>query len=210
MTTYIYLVRHGESEGNLEGRFMGHSDCGLSQTGRRQAENIAEFFKDTPIDVIVSSDLKRAVNTALPTARAHDLKPETDPAFREIFAGAWEGMSFGEIAENYPMEYACWTGRFDKLQMPGGESSRELSRRVFDALQRTAEKYEGKTVVIVTHATPIQMLRLRIAGLDLDRARSFPLVANASVTKLSFSNGVFSIEYEDRCDHLEEITLLQI
>ena len=210
MNTEIYIVRHGQSTGNLEGRFMGHTDCGLSETGMRQAVNIKSFFEGIHIDAVISSDLKRAMDTALPTAQAHGLSIKAEAGFREIFAGEWEGMRFAEIAEKYPRQYGCWTGEFEKLQMPGGESSAQLSERVNSALLHTAEEFAGKTIVIATHATPIQLMRLKIYGMELEKARSFPLVANASVTKLNYCDGAFSIEYADCRDHLDEITLLQI
>ena len=110
--TKMIFVRHGQSEANLAEIFAGHTDIPLTDLGKRQAENTAQFLKDYPIDVIYSSDLLRAMQTAEPTARMHGMEILPDERLREIYAGEWEGVTFAALMEKYPTEFGeVW--RFD-------------------------------------------------------------------------------------------------
>ena len=107
--TRLIITRHGQSIANAQLRFAGHSDFDLSETGHTQAALVAKYLcENLHIDAIYSSDLLRAYNTALPTARAlgMDIIPST--ALREIFAGEWEGHTTDEIAAYYAEDFGVW------------------------------------------------------------------------------------------------------
>src|SRR2546423_3920599 len=104
--THILLVRHGQSQGNAERRFGGHTAMPLSELGRRQAEATARVLADEGVTAIYASDLARAVATAEPLARATGLAITRTSAFRERSVGQMEGLTFEEAAEKYPDEYA--------------------------------------------------------------------------------------------------------
>lgn len=202
MKTTFYLIRHGQSLGNIQHRFLGHTDWDLTELGYRQAACTATVFEEIPVDAVVASDLKRAWNTAAPIAAMKSLPIQPEPGFREIFAGDWEGRTFEEIQEVYPASYTCWREDIGRAETPEGETVRQLYDRVSDALRRTAEAYPGKTVVIATHATPIRLLITALSGRPIEDAARTPWVSNASVTKLTLEDGVYTIEYTDRHDHL--------
>ena len=98
----IIFVRHGQSEGNLVRSFLGHTDLPLTELGHKQAEATAEYLKDTDIDIIYASDLKRAWQTAEHIAEKKELSIIADPTLREIFAGEWENQLFVELPEKFP------------------------------------------------------------------------------------------------------------
>lgn len=201
MTT-IYLIRHGESLGNIQRRFLGHSDWDLTELGHRQAACTAELFREIPVDAVLSSDLLRAYHTAAPIAAQKGLSIETDRGFREIFAGQWEGKLFSDLEVLFEPEYTVWKTDIGRAHPNGGESVLQLHERVHDALLRAVRKHEGKTIVIATHATPIRVLLTGFMGRSIEEAAGTPWVSNASITKLEYENGEFRIAYSDRHDHL--------
>ena len=101
--THIFLVRHGQSIGNEKREFLGHTDKDLSSLGYEQAARTAEFLAYEDIDVVYSSDLIRAYNTAIPHADMRNLKVIPEKALREIFAGKWEGMRVEDIISEYSL-----------------------------------------------------------------------------------------------------------
>jgi len=204
MDTTIYLIRHGESLGNKKTIFLGQTDWDLSEKGYAQAECIPDAFDGISVDVVISSDLCRALHTAQPLARKLGMEIQRNPDFREIDAGAWEGQPFETLIKNYPESYCrIWRQDIGHARPDEGESVAQLADRVWGALQKTAEQYAGKTVVIATHATPIRTVMTRLLGYPLEEASRVPWVANASVTKLTCREGSFQLEYADSCKHLE-------
>lgn len=201
MTT-IYLIRHGESLGNLQKRFLGHTDWDLTELGHRQAACTAALFDGVHVDAVVSSDLLRAYHTALPVAEAKGLTVQTDVGFREIFAGDWERKTFDELVERYPESYRVWRTDIGRAHPDGGESVLQLHERVYAALCRTVEAHPNETVVIALHATPIRVLLTGFAGRPIEEAGQVPWVSNASVTKLRWEDGEFTVEYADYREHL--------
>ena len=196
MKTDIYLIRHGQSEGNLYDLFLGHTDLDLTELGKKQAERVTNYFKDIDIDAIFSSDLKRAYHTACPLAKMKGLSITKCEQMREIYAGEWEGQVFSEIRKKYPMGDIWWedTGNARPTE---GESVAELQIRILAEVSRLAKENEGKTICIFTHFTPIYALRTAWAGVPVSEMKHMPKPSNASVTHVIYENGAFSelVEY---------------
>lgn len=206
MATTIYLVRHGQSLGNLEGRFLGHTDLDLTELGYKQAECTASFFEKINIDAVYASDLKRAFNTAKAVADKKGLSVIPQKSFRELFAGKWEMMRFEDIPDKFPESWSDWqSANTDTLRAPEGESMRELFERVYSALLEIAERHDGQAVLIGLHATPIRLILNHIAKRELCELCKTPWVSNASVTCLKYENSQFSVLFRDECKHLGEI-----
>lgn len=130
----LYLVRHGETDHNAEGRAMGQMDVPLNARGLEQARQTAEFLRRYPIGHIVSSDLRRAMATAQPLADALRLPVRPDPRLRELSFGILEGKTVAECEAADPESTARWrTGHFDAV-LPGGESRRSLMQRTGSVL----------------------------------------------------------------------------
>lgn len=193
MKTTIYLIRHGESVGNQQRRFLGHTDLALTELGHRQAENTARFFDGIHLDKIFSSDLLRAYQTAEHTAERKGLLIERDRELREIFAGKWEGRLFADLKVDFPDDYGVWLRDIGKAGCTGGESVADLSRRILAEVERLARENEGKTVAIFTHATPIRIVKNAWDGNDVSALVQTPWASNASVTHAEYENGVFRV-----------------
>ncbi|SDH32475.1 bifunctional RNase H/acid phosphatase [Nonomuraea jiangxiensis] len=163
VATSLLLLRHGETELSLERRFSGRGDAELTANGLAQASAAAERLSREPyrLDVIVTSPLKRARQTAEAVAQLTGLDVEVDEDLRETDFGAWEGHTFTEVQRRWPAELTAWLAD-PEAAPPGGESFATTAHRVQAAGARLVERHEGKTVLAVSHVTPIKML-LRFA-----------------------------------------------
>jgi len=205
MSTNIYLIRHGESEGNLHNMFLGHYDLDLTEKGVSQAKVTAQYLKNIEVDAIYSSDLKRAYSTALCTAVLINKPIIKNKALREIFAGEWEGLPFMDIGKTYKESFDTWLNNFGHAVCDGGESVEELKKRFVNAVLEIATANEGKTVFIFTHATPIRLLAAHCLGKGIDEYKSVPWSANASVTHVVYSEGRFELIEYSKADFMGDL-----
>jgi probable phosphoglycerate mutase len=189
--TRVLLVRHGQSRGNAEGRFGGHTATPLSDLGRAQAEATALALAAEGVTAIYSSDLLRAVQTAEPLARATGLTVETTDAFRERSVGLMEGLTFEAAAAAHPEEYAALLRRDFERVLAGGESYRQLLDRSSAHLDRAIEANRGGTLAVFSHTGAICILVLHLLG-ALDSPTLKPVwisSSNCGVTRFSIQQG---------------------
>ena len=163
-TTRVFLIRHGQSEGNAAGRFGGHTTTPLSDRGRRQAEATAQALLPENISAIYSSDLSRAVETAMPLARLTGLDVEQTDAFRERGVGVMEGLTFEEAASQHPEQYAALIRRDFEHVLLGGESYRQTLERASVQLDRAIEQHKGGHIALFSHTGTICILALHLMG----------------------------------------------
>ena len=170
----VILVRHGETDWNLAGRFQGHADLGLNAKGKSQAMGVAELLASEEVDVIFTSDLARAVETGRHIGAVHGVPLIMEPLLREISFGAWEGLTFRELQAEYPEVLKDWLQDPFTFRVPGGETAGELGERVLLAWDKILhESNSAQTVVIVAHAGPLRMLLCLLTGMDLSRQWEF-------------------------------------
>ncbi len=202
--TTILLVRHGQSEANLQDLFAGHSGFSLTPLGREQAKRTAEFIKKTyPVDAVFSSDLPRAFQTAEYTARAFDLPIVTDAHFREIFAGKWEGVPFDRLESEYPEEFAIWSRDIGNARCTGGESVAEVIERVHKGVLGLAGK--GNCIVVATHATPLRSILWKTAE-DADvNIQNVSWGSNCAISEFSLESGKLTAVRVNYTGHLEGV-----
>ena len=125
----LYLIRHGETEWNKSGRYQGSTDVALSDMGMAQAEKVASYFKDIPLDGVITSPLQRARITAEGIAKSHGMELEIVPALQELCFGDWEGKTFSEIDQLWPGMISEMYHHPDQLRLPHGESFRDCQVR---------------------------------------------------------------------------------
>jgi probable phosphoglycerate mutase len=155
--TTTLLVRHGETPLSVERRFSGTGDPELSERGRSQAAAAAKRLAVLDVDAVITSPRARARVTADAIAAALGIEPYVDDAIAETDFGDWEGHTFAEIQQQWPKEMAAWLADPD-VAPPGGESFTSTFKRVEAWRERLVETYPGKTVVVVSHVTPIKAL----------------------------------------------------
>jgi alpha-ribazole phosphatase len=156
--TRLILIRHGETDWNVEGRWQGHADVPLNASGRAQAEATARALAGRPICAIYSSDLERARGTAEPLARQTGWPVRLEPRLREIHQGEWQGLLVTEIEERYAEAFR--SRRADPLHVapPGGETALEVQARVLSAVQDILRAHPDETVVIVSHGFTLAVI----------------------------------------------------
>jgi broad specificity phosphatase PhoE len=191
--TGILLIRHGQSEGNAERRFGGHTPAPLSALGHRQAEATARALSLEAITAIYSSDLPRAVQTAAPLARALNLELTRNPAFRERSVGHMEGLTFEEAAQKFPGEYAALLRRDFEHVLSGGESYRQVLERATRELDRAIAANRGGTIAVFSHTGTICILTLHLMGaLDAPTLRPVWLAsANCGISRFDIRDDNF-------------------
>jgi broad specificity phosphatase PhoE len=165
--TTTILLRHGDTRLSPEHRFSGQRDLPLSDSGTRQAEAAAcRLAAGAPIDVVVSSSLQRAVDTAAIVAGKLGLTTVTDDDLGETDFGDWDGFTLAEIQQRWPAVAALWR-RDPEQAPPGGESFADTAQRVNRACDRLLRDYGGQTVLVVSHISPIKILLCRALGVPL-------------------------------------------
>lgn len=200
MTRFI-VVRHGETQWNVEARIQGKGDSPLTAAGLAQAQAIADRLASERFDVLVSSDLGRAMQTAGAIARrcGHAIVP--DPRLRERDFGAGEGMTYDEIDRNWPDVFTRSRETDPDAAVPGGETRRQFHERVRDAFAALAREHQGKRVAVVAHGGVLAALYRLIHDIPVGKPHSVP-ISNASYNAVAFDADAWAIEAWDEVDHL--------
>ena len=178
----FFLIRHGRTEWNSQGRYQGAIDVPLDETGKKQAKMLAKSLACVSIDKIWSSPLARAKDTALSISREQDCPLKVHEGLREISHGEWEGKYAEEVKRAWPELYDLWHRKPEKVKMPSGESLMDVEKRAKEAMESILSEDKG-LVAVVTHDAVIKVLLCYFLGLPLSRFWSFH-VGNCSVTML--------------------------
>ena len=204
--TKLLLVRHGESTANRRDVFAGQINPELEEKGISQAKITANYIASNfNVDKIYSSDLKRAYHTALSLSEILNIKVIEDKNLREIDGGIWEGAGYSDLKSLYPLEFQIWISDTGNSYCPGGETVKQLTKRIMNALTKIAEDNDGKTIAVYTHATPIRVAQTVIETGTLDEMKNIDWVSNASVTILNYNNGIWKIDAVSIDEHLKEL-----
>lgn len=189
--TIIGFVRHGVTDWNEQMRIQGHSDIPLNETGRKQAEAIAKRLKREDWDLIVSSDLSRAHETAKTIAKALNLEIEVTPQLREMYCGQAEGTIEAERIER-------WGKNWRELDL-GFEKDEAIADRGVSCVEELIRKYPGKRILIVSHGGLIgRTLKRLIPHVDTKEH-----LQNTSLTVLKFHDDRWDCELYNCIEHLK-------
>lgn len=167
---FLWLVRHGQTDWNLEGRYQGQSDVPLNASGWEQARALPALLDGRQIAAIYSSDLRRARDTAGVIAARLGLPVRVDERLREIRLGEWEGMLFSDIQARYPAEWQARQADALNARPPGGESVVEVAARAWAAADEMARAFPGQEVAVVAHGLSLAVIRVRALGHPLGSA----------------------------------------
>ena len=210
--TKIYLIRHGESVGNLHRICLGHTDLDLTDLGLKQAEKTAEALSDVDFAAIYSSDLIRAVHTAEPNAIKRGLKVNKSDSFRELYFGDWENASVLYLKEQHHVDFMIgWRQNFGTFTAPNGESVVNMAERMAESLINIASLHAGENILVASHAAAIRALWGKISGLEPHEwADAYPFPTNASYSILECENGALKPVSYSNDEHLGElVTFIQ-
>lgn len=172
MSVTLWLIRHGETDWNREGRWQGRRDVPLNATGLAQAEAMAEKLATSGVTfhALYASPLRRALQTAQPAARRLGLEIRVDERLREIHQGAFEGLTHAEIAERYAAELDAIRRAPATASAPGGETVTQVAARLRAAADDLARWHDGQTVLVFGHGLALATLYCQAHGIPLEQA----------------------------------------
>jgi broad specificity phosphatase PhoE len=179
-TATVVLVRHAQSEWNASGRWQGHADPPLSPEGEAQARALAERMRGQAASLLVSSDLRRAVQTAAPLAEVLGLEHRVDAALRELDVGRWSGLVRDEIEALDAAALARFESGDPAFRPGDGESRAALRRRARRAIRHWIAEQPAGRIVVVTH---LGFIRALLPGEDPDNAQLVEVTAHDALTR---------------------------
>lgn len=206
--TELILIRHGETDWNRELRFQGQVDVPLNATGHEQARRVAARLAGETVHHLVSSDLTRTQQTALPIAR-HSRQPlalhaVVDAALREQNFGVVDGMRVADIKAQHPDAWARWIEFQADYAFAGGESTRQFHERVMNAVRALAAAHSQQTLVVVTHGGVLDMIYRTARALPLSGPRQSE-IPNAGLNRVRIQAGVIDIISWADTQHLADM-----
>lgn len=191
----LYLVRHGETDWNILGKYQGWIDIPLNDKGLQQAQALKKAFASKTIHAIYCSDSTRAIQTASPIQEVTHISLAVDKRLREIHVGYYEGLTYEEIQKKYPNHPS---DRLRSAQVPGGESFKEVRARVETLLKEIWQKYPiDAVIVIVTHGGVIREMLQGWNG-DTRDERAFYPIYNTSITFVESHDGFVTAQIKDQ------------
>lgn len=202
----LLLIRHGQTDWNLLGKYQGQTDIALSGEGIRQVDLLAQNFPVDTLDIIYTSDLQRAVMTAERLAEKFSAPLYADKALRELNFGAWEGLTYQEIAERWPQEVKNLFGAPEKLQIPEGETFLMLQRRAMNKIHEIRAENEGKNVAVVAHGAISKAILTALLHIPLHYVWTLRQ-DNTAVNILRFDDEFVSVELLNGISHLDRPSL---
>ena len=201
--TELILIRHGETDWNAQQRIQGHLDIPLNRTGLAQAEAIGERFRDVAIDVLVSSDLRRAMQTAAPLCQARQLELLREPRLRERHLGVLQGKTREEAQQEAPTAFDIFRSRATDATLDEGESLAAFASRVIDVVAELTRTHDNKRIVAVTHGGVLDIAYRHATRMPLEAARNFP-IHNASVSTFRLESGELRLQSWCDISHLPD------
>ncbi len=181
--TTLYIVRHGQTDWNVQGKLQGHADIPLNNAGRAEAAGLGERIGNIDFDICFSSDLQRAIETAEILSATHPVVIKSVPLLRERNYGSWEGRLFSELLE------------YEKEGHPllNIESDEEIQKRIFPLLNEIVNNHPGATVLIVTHGSVLRSLLAHLLNIDSSSILSIQMKTTAAL-KLIACNEKYEIK----------------
>lgn len=203
----LYLVRHGQTDWNADGRLQGHSDRPLDTLGRIQASAVASRLSTVSLDEIYASDLSRAQNTARAIALYHALPVRTDARLREVGYGRWEGRRISDLAQLYPDAVAGWRTDPPTYFPPGAEHPEDVQARIAGFVEDMRALPDHEQILVVAHGGSLRML-LSIVSPWPDGRGPRAVLHTASLSKVRLGKEHSTVLMLDDCSHLAEVDQL--
>jgi len=184
----IYLVRHGETEWNIEKRLQGWKDSNLTQKGIEDAEALHDHLTDIEFDSIYSSTSRRAFKTAEVILGERKLKIIADEKLREIYLGDWEGKTTYEIEQLYPNDYYNFWNAPSLYNPKNSETFIQVQERALKTINKIIDEKKSGNILIVTHGITLKMIMNYFEKQSLENLWETPYIQNTSVSLIQIQN----------------------
>ncbi len=201
--TKLYLIRHGEAEGNLYRRMQGDFNGGLTELGLRQVEALGRRFRDIHLDAVYSSDLHRAMYTASALCLPRKLPLYTDPRLREVNVGPWEDIPYGNARKQWPEEMEHFTKEPILWKLEGADTYEGLAQRGTEALLGIVRENPGRSVAVCAHSYLIGAVLCKLFY-GFENYCQVGRSDNTAVSLLTWEDGSFQLVYKHDSSHLNE------
>ena len=205
MVTFLYMVRHCQSMGNVEDKFQGRYDSPVSPLGEKQLDLLSLRFRNVRLDGVFASPLQRAMRTGEAVARFHGLTVQPREEFIELDVGELDNVTQAELARLRPDIVRDWDVTPDLLSFPGGETMTQAYERSVAAVRGIARENAGKTIAVVTHGGILRCIDAcaRFGSLEgMRRARDTYRVGNTGISLLKVEDDRLSWEFFNDLKHL--------
>ena len=200
--TEIYLIRHGEAEGNVFRRLHGQYDSLLTPRGHQQVPYVRDRFRNIHIDACFASDLTRASLTSRSIYLAKDLELHRDPRLREVNCGDWEDLPYGWLDRYESAQMKLFNHDPIKWRAPGAETYEDYVARMYEGVCAAARQYDGGTIAIFAHGCVIRGLLMRL--FFGDSTENVPYSDNTGVSHLFYDKGVITYDFLNDGAHMPE------
>jgi len=202
--TRIYIIRHGESIGNVNGNFNGSNDLPLNEKGIAQAKALHSVIKKINYDVVYSSALKRALQTAKYSLKNNSIKINIVKELNEINGGDWEKSAWVSLPIKWPTAFENWMNNPHLLQMPNGENMVNFSNRCINAFEDIINKNENKTILVYCHGTVIKVMQTYFKKIQLKNMKDILWHENTGVFCVDINKDTYKIVKENDITHLSK------
>jgi broad specificity phosphatase PhoE len=187
----IHFVRHGETDFHKDGKYAGQLDISLNSNGFEQSKILAKWAKNRKLDLVVTSDLKRAVETAVGCAELLRNEIKTDSRFREIDFGGLSGLNKVEMSHKHPILYEVFYNFPTQAIFPDGESVEAAMDRTLHGLLELVNDTELDEILLICHATLFRLVLCTLLGLNPDQYRNhFPELSNVSISTIQLPKNI--------------------
>lgn len=194
----IYLIRHGQSLNNMGHVIAGRRDVPLSDFGKQQCENLKKLLDKVDFDQVYCSSLTRAKESAEIIFSGREIVPKICENVMEIDFGDWQGLTFAQVEEQFPDEFAIWSKDWTKFSVPNGEKFEDAKKRCQDFFDMLKAKHAEDNVAVVAHQGILRLLLSLIMDIFDIEIR----IRNAGVVVINFERGkpqiVFTNDFDER------------
>jgi broad specificity phosphatase PhoE len=198
----IYLVRHGQTDGNLQGFYQSRIDSPLNRNGKIQVLKLAERLKNTDFQIVLSSDLSRALQTAEILLDGRNIPLRMDPGLSELNLGMLDGMLVSDMEKEYPDFVRKWRSKPSGIRWPGGESLSALQKRAWKVVSESLLLCPEGRILVVSHAFTLISIICKFLRISLNSFRIFRL-SEASLTVITKQPSGFQISVMNDTSHMQ-------
>jgi len=202
--TEINLIRHGETDWNVEEIFRGQADIQLNEIGTKQAQLVSSYLRNTPIEAVYSSPLKRALKTAEMIADPHNIDVMASNELIDLDYGEWQGLPHEVVKNKYETLYQEWMKTPHLVRIPKGESLGDIRKRAVSLIEQVVAEHEGSTVALVSHRVILKVLICALLGLDNSHFWNIK-VDTCGITTFIYQDNSFVIEKLNDTSFLKSI-----
>lgn len=212
--TDLYITRHGETQWNIEGRFQGRGNSELTERGLNQARDLGRVLDREGIELILTSPLKRAQETARLAKGDRDIPVIILDSLTEFDLGNWEGVLLNELADQEPTNYDnYWNDPF-AYSPSGGESYGQLILRMGEAMEEVVALADSQKALVITHGMALMAILHIVTGSDFNKIMRKPVLRQTSITKVRASEVndeiIYEVDYIGDTSHLDDADVTQI